>query len=234
MNGTEPSNSDGAPPALTTAVQSFKCETCGREFSKPQALQTHVIRAHTKFWSTNKPRPRARTLGKTKSRYQYYRDRYRAQGLNAKGQPYKTRKRRKRRAGGLQCPMCSKTFAGPGNLGMHMSRAHGQSLIEYRNGQQPARAKIGRPRETVKTCPVCKKLFKTRPNMTFHLRQVHGRSITEFQARGGRPLKSEQAPEPTRRPTPKAASPARAVTFCPVCGTNIHNVQTAVNFGETQ
>jgi hypothetical protein len=38
---------------------------------------------------------------------------------------------------------------------------------------------------------------------------------------------------PSLGPPAKQQAPARAVMFCPVCGTNIHNVQTAVNFGET-
>jgi hypothetical protein len=41
---------------------------------------------------------------------------------------------------------------------------------------------------------------------------------------------AQAAPQAKR---PAAPAPARAVMFCPVCGTNIHNVQTAVNFGET-
>jgi uncharacterized C2H2 Zn-finger protein len=226
-----------AAPPVEKAVEIFKCKKCGREFGKAQALATHEIRAHKKFWSTNVKRPGKQPA---QSRYQHYRDKYRAQGLNSKGQPYK----RKPRAGKqqkVQCPMCSRTFASSGNLGMHMSRAHGQSLREYRNGEtSPARGgRGGRPRETGKRCPVCKKTFKKRPLMTHHLRFVHNRSITEFQGRGGAPLvPQEPTPTPEREPVAArkiytaAKTEGRPVIYCPVCGTNIHNVQTAVNFGE--
>jgi hypothetical protein len=88
--------------------------------------------------------------------------------------------------------------------------------------------------------------------MTHHLRTVHGKSITEFQGRGGGPLEPQApAPAPERVPTGEtqrvigaarkgyeigrraAQKDGRPVIYCPVCGTNIHNVQTAVNFGET-
>jgi hypothetical protein len=219
------------------AVATFRCKKCKREFASERALRTHEIRAHRKFWTTKR-----KVKASGQSYYEKYRDRYHALGLNARGKPYKRRaKLSELTRGKLTCPICQAKFAGAGNLGMHMSRIHGQSLIEYRNGQQPA-ARTGRPRGPKNpntTCPVCSKKFSSRPNMTLHLRQVHRRSILEFQHRGGQPLdqapaESGFAPEPEsprRRPAP-AKQEGREVIFCPVCGTNIHAVRTAVNFAE--
>lgn len=216
MNGEEPTNSVEAPPELSTsAVQSFKCKKCGREFSKAQALQTHVTRAHTKFWSSyRKPEESASVRGP---------------GRNAK-----------HRKGSKVCPVCKKRFA-KFYLSQHMRTQHGQSLREYRNGQtSPAPSapsgRAGRPRGTGnKTCPVCKRTFSSRPNMTLHLRKMHGKSITEFQERGGRPLDAQEAASESpraARPTPAKKAEGREVVFCPVCGTNIHAVRTAVNFAD--
>jgi C2H2 type zinc finger protein/C2H2-type zinc finger protein len=236
------------------AVATFQCKKCKREFGSERALQTHEIRAHRKFWTTNAKKPRAiprrvkdSVIGQSRgilrgaknAHYIKYRDRYRALGLNAKGKPYKRKPHAsvpKLARGKLKCPMCQAKFASSGNLGMHMSRIHGQSLREYRNGQrQPART--GRPpgpKNPNRTCPVCAKKFTSRPNMTLHLRTVHKRSIQEFQHRGGQPLDQAQAPaseSPRPRPAP-AKQEGREVIFCPVCGTNIHAVQTAVNFAD--
>src|SRR6266498_1705745 len=110
-------------PAPAPAVEIFRCKKCGREFGKAQALATHEIRAHKKFWSTNVKRPGEkpahwRAVKKkpaAKSRYQHYRDKYRAQGLNAKGQPYKTKTGRPARLTGSKraqktCPVCQLRF----------------------------------------------------------------------------------------------------------------------------
>ncbi len=160
----------------------------------------HVIRAHRPTWSTLKKKSAAKRTARNAT-YIKYRNRYRAMGLNAKGQPYK------------RPP---------------------QDLV---NGAvAPARKAMGRPRETNKTCPVCKKTFAARPNMTLHLRKVHRRSIQEF---GGaiRGKWQRSTPAPTESPRPMPAAKAakregREVIFCPVCGTNIHAVRTAVNFAE--
>lgn len=221
MNGQdEPITSNVTEAPAAPAVEIFKCKKCGREFGKAQALQTHVTRAHTKFWSTNKkPEP---------------------EGLGKRG-PGKTSKHKR---GAKVCPVCNKRFA-KFYLTQHMRTQHGQSLKEYRNGQTvpdpSGPARMGRPRERVKTCPVCKKEFATRPGMTLHLRKVHGKSITQYQGRGGRRLLEPEQAEPRVISTPQATheernvrqkKEGREVIFCPVCGTNIHAVRTAVNFAD--
>src|SRR5215813_13829254 len=139
MNGKSKATSDKAAPPAAEPVTTFKCNKCGREFGSAIALQTHVTRAHKKFWSTHGKTPKAQSkpqfLGRPRSElnplYLKYRDRYRARGLNSKGKPYKTYKRGKK----YMCPICNEEFPNPGNVGNHMLMTHGQSLKEFRNGE---------------------------------------------------------------------------------------------------
>src|SRR5258708_3798121 len=112
MNGDPEQTSDVAPAPVAAAAETFACVECGRQFASATALQTHQIRAHKKFWSTkgpSKPKP---------SSYEKYRDRYRAQGLNARGEPYKNGppKRVAAKAGPkpkhltTTCPVCKQTY----------------------------------------------------------------------------------------------------------------------------
>lgn len=284
MDETPGAISDGAPQPLDTErdfefkpeVQLFKCPTCSREFGKEQALQTHIIRAHKKFWSTNTNRPRksaGRKPRTVENRYEKYRDRYRAKGLNSRGQPYKKRK--------MECPICQHIFANPDSLRTHIRGIHHQSTI----GLIP-NAKKGRPgKKLTKTCPVCSRTFSTRAIMGHHLRAIHSKSVRDFpELDAGTLPNGALQREPGKRPKHKrgmetcpvckkefakaylyahvrnqhgttvtkaraaaagaqppvettdkrpaqTAEHARHVTFCPICGTNIANVQTAVNFG---
>jgi uncharacterized protein (DUF2225 family) len=109
----------------------------------------------------------------------------------------------------------------------HLRKFHGKSLTEFNNGAEPVQQLIAKRL----TCPVCKKHYGRRAYLAIHTRQMHGKSITALEA--GKI--SEPAAEAA--PTPKLAkqqTAGRPVIYCPVCGTNIHNVQTAVNFGEIQ
>jgi hypothetical protein len=100
---------------------------------------------------------------------------------------------------------------------------------------------IGRPRAPQglagRTCPVCNKSFNTRPLMTHHLRHVHKRSILEFMGPNGvapAVVETTTPTTPPRAPQPTKQQSTRSVVFCPVCGTNVHAVQTAIDFAEGQ
>ena len=254
MNGEQEAASDQADVAAPAPSEIFRCKQCGQEFGTDRGLQTHVIRAHRQFWTTNKKSPGltsppTRRKPARNATYVKYRDRYKAMGLNTKGKPYKRQGNRRQPYQGpaIKCPVCNKKVSNPGSLGNHMKMTHGQSLKQFRNGQKPRRGlgmsataalrlpkTGGRPRAPGglkgRTCPVCKKRFATRPGMTLHLRKVHGKSITEFDGTSGRaPVPNEQ---PNERPAPKPKPEGREIIFCPVCGTNIHAVRTAVNFAE--
>ena len=301
--------------------QEFKCPTCGREFESAIALQTHTIRAHKKFWSTNKgprnykprqPGVRSRkharlnldltcplcrnefnskaTLG-AHIRHVHGRSATEFPGFRAAG-PRKfggklgmsaTAALKLPRRKGIECPICHQVYANRDSLRTHIRGIHQQSTT----GLIPS-AKIGRPKARKqwpdRTCPVCSRTYSTRGIMGQHLRTAHGKSLTEFrngaqpltpavQSRQGavnpkhkrgseecpvchltlskaylphhmrsqhgktmREARREQAGQPAavapaQKPNAPADHHARNVLFCPVCGTNIQNVQTAVNFG---
>lgn len=294
--------------------QEFKCQTCGREFGNAIALQTHTIRAHKKFWSTNKPRQPGRkharlnldltcplcrqefkskvTLG-AHIRKVHGRSAADFPGFRSAGnRTFKgrlgmsaTAALKLRKGKSLECPICHNTYANRDSLRTHIRALHHQSTT----GLIP-RAKIGRPKTPrgqwpARTCPVCSRTYSTRGIMGQHLRTAHGKSLTEFK-NGAQPLTpepmesrqgaknpkhkrgSEECPvchltlskaylphhmrsqhgktmrearreqagqpaaaAPTQKPNAPADHHTRNVLFCPVCGTNIQNVQTAVNFG---
>lgn len=262
--------SAGAPQqesATATVAAPFECPTCHRGFDSAIALQTHTIRAHKKFWSTNRGGRRPDVIARARRKI---------------GRP---------RKGRVPCPICQQTYANPDSLRAHILRTHKQStsglIPGKRNAGRPANALPGKPGPKpgrLKRCPVCQRTFSTRAIMGRHLRYVHQKSVRDFpelEPRGGLAAMSAAAAEvhtcPVCSKTYKArpylaihtrkvhgksinqlsaSSPnstellrvdastnfehkggarekheGRPVMFCPVCGTNIHNVQTAVNFG---
>src|SRR5206468_12056663 len=116
-------------------------------------------------WRAVKKNPAA------KSRYQHYRDKYRAQGLNARGQPYKNKTNAAGRPARLTgskraqktCPVCQLRFKTRSIMGHHLRSIHGKSLNEFplggeapsgRNGRAPLARRGAVHKRGKGTCPV--------------------------------------------------------------------------------
>ena len=238
----EPVSSDVTAALAVPTVGTFKCKQCGREFGKAQALATHEIRAHRQFWSTNQKAPgkNRRRVAKNAT-YLKYRDRYHAQGLNAKGQPYKRRPKAGRKPGSQskECPICHNTYATRAIMGAHLRKYHGKSLTQFEtwtgitspNGALRRGRKNPKHKRGATTCPVCKKDFSS-AYIYAHVRHQHGTTLMKATRA------AEREREPDREPERPASKPrreeGREILYCPVCGTNIHAVRTAVNFADQQ
>lgn len=248
MNEQEATNDGTSATPVATAAPvetSFKCPTCSREFASERALQTHQIRSHKQFWSTNKgqrrssprakmgrpPKNKAAVLAKHKEYYKRYAAKLKAQGLTTHGNVPVGRGsgRKKNPHLGKTCPVCSRSFATRAIMGHHLRAIHGKSLTQFNNGPEPRSLVVQNL-----SCPVCSKTYGRRAYLAIHTRKVHGKSIAVLEKGSTSEPTPEAVPAASARKLTQQQTASRPVIYCPVCGTNIHNVQTAVNFGEIQ
>lgn len=125
------------------------------------------------------------------------------------------------------CPVCSRTFKTRPLMTHHLRNVHKRSVTEFQErGGHALKQQPETPAPTHKrgseTCPVCNKIV-SKAYLYHHVRSQHGKTLTQ--------AKAEQNPT-AAQPNASQQHAGRHVIFCPVCGTNIQNVQTAVNFGQ--
>jgi Zn finger protein HypA/HybF involved in hydrogenase expression len=138
-----------------------------------------------------------------------------------------------------ECPVCHLKYATRAIMGNHLRKYHGKSLNDFPTDPPAIMASANGARRSPKpkhkrgadTCPVCNKNFST-GYLPSHMRTQHGTTLGKAKraAAEGEPT-GETARVMAEARTQKKPE-GRPVIYCPVCGTNIHNIQTAINFGE--
>lgn len=237
---TATATEDAAPPQIGAPAvgeqKPFACDKCDKSFDKQSALAMHRVRVHTRAgkrgWKLaidrshrarlakrklarwTPPGSRQETLAQRREKARQDREQWYAQGLNSHGQPYKRRGAQVKLRGARASLGLTKRGT-PRKRAVPKSTAQRVKMREYQQGHYwRKRAAKG---------------FQVPPDKQHYL-MTYENGAQPNEKLGMSATAALRLPR-TAPEKPAAPAAGRVVMFCPCCGANIQNVQTAVNFG---
>jgi len=196
----------------------YPCPKCGKAFEKPQQLRMHAMRVHTRAGRLG-PTKGAQIAARRKSRNA--RQRFGAitkeEALVRRREAYAALAA-EYRARGLNA------HGDPFKPGYGPRRRNGAKTLRKR----PSSERRTKMRNYAKSY-----YWRKRAEQGHHVPPDKQYLLMDNQERNGTAQPRRKLGNERHGRLPKqTTAQARHVMFCPVCGTNMENVQTAVNFGD--